>query len=90
MERRSSISSQCSSNRQMQNDTASTVYSSDFNRIGLKRRLPTDGASRTVRETMLRISGAVQVLEEELGRFAEPELAEAAPNGAEHRTVARI
>jgi len=27
------------------------VHSSDFNRIGLKRRLPTEGASRTVRET---------------------------------------
>ncbi len=44
----------------------------------------------SLRGTLLRISGAVQVLEEELGRVAEPELPEAAPNGAEHRTVTRI
>ena len=36
---------------------------------------------RALRDTLLRISGAVQVLEEELGKAAEPEAA-AAVNGA--------
>jgi len=35
-----------------------------------------------LRETMLRISGAIQVLEEELGREDAPPVLGASPNGA--------
>jgi predicted nuclease with TOPRIM domain len=51
---------------------------------GQKMMAELEAKQANLRDTLLRISGAIQVLEEELGRAPQPPIAEALqPNGME-------